>query len=170
MVLALCGTEQAAFRSDRPHRALRLPTVDRFAAWVERYLVAWDSNDPDDIAALFSEDALYFTLPMREPWRGRKTIVREWLDRKDESGDWWTFKYEVIARDGDLGIVRGVTEYATMKELSSRTCGKSLSTTKTAPVGSWSGGSSASLLATRMLADLPGFVVAPTGFEPVLPP
>jgi ketosteroid isomerase-like protein len=87
--------------------------VDRFAAWVERYLVAWDSNDPDDIAALFSEDALYFTLPTREPWRGRKAIVREWLDRKDESGDWWTFKYEVIARDGDLGIVRGVTEYAT---------------------------------------------------------
>jgi ketosteroid isomerase-like protein len=104
---------EAENRSDRLHRALRLPTVDRFASWVERYLVAWDSNDPDDIAALFSEDALYFTLPTRDPWRGRRTIVQEWLNRKDESGDWWTFKYEVIARDGDLGIVRGITEYAT---------------------------------------------------------
>ncbi|MGH2753386.1 MAG: nuclear transport factor 2 family protein [Actinomycetota bacterium] len=87
--------------------------MDRFSAWVERYLAAWRSSDPDDIGSLFSEDALYFTLPTREPWQGRETIVREWLGRKDESGDWWTFDYKVIARDGDLGIVRGVTEYAT---------------------------------------------------------
>jgi hypothetical protein len=45
--------------------------------------------------------------------RSRDTIFREWLDRKDDPGDWWTFDYEVIARDGDFGIVRGVTEYAT---------------------------------------------------------
>lgn len=86
--------------------------MDRFSDWVERYLLAWGSNDPDDIGTLFAEDALYFTLPAREPWRGRSTIVEEWLGRKDDPGD-WEFSYEVIARDGDLGIVRGVTEYKT---------------------------------------------------------
>jgi hypothetical protein len=86
--------------------------MDRFSSWVERYLVAWRSNDPDDIGTLFAEDALYFTLPASEPWRGRSAIVEEWLGRKDDPGD-WEFGYEVIARDGDLGIVRGVTEYKT---------------------------------------------------------
>ena len=84
--------------------------MDRFSTWVERYLVAWRSNDPEEIGSLFSDDALYFTLPARQPWRGRATIVEEWLARKDEPGD-WEFSYEVLARDGDLGIVRGVTDY-----------------------------------------------------------
>jgi ketosteroid isomerase-like protein len=84
--------------------------MDRFSTWVERYLVAWRSNDPDEIGSLFNDDALYLTLPVREPWRGRATIAKEWLARKDEPGD-WEFSYEVLARDGDLGIVRGVTDY-----------------------------------------------------------
>jgi ketosteroid isomerase-like protein len=78
--------------------------------WVERYEAAWRSNDPDQIGALFAEDARYSTAPFREPWAGRDTIVRGWLDRKDEPGD-WSFEHDVVAVDGDLGVVRGVTDY-----------------------------------------------------------
>ena len=80
-------------------------------AWVARYVQAWESNDPADIAGLFTEDARYSTAPDREPWRGRDAIVAGWLDRKDEPGD-WTFRHEIVATAGDLGFVRGWTTYA----------------------------------------------------------
>ena len=79
--------------------------------WVDGYVRAWNSNDPDEIAALFTEDASYFTEPHATPWVGREEIVREWLGRKDEPSD-HTFRYEPLAVDGDLGFVRGWTTYA----------------------------------------------------------
>ena len=86
--------------------------VDRsdVAAWIDRYVEAWGSNAPDQIGALFTDDARYFTAPHREPWTGRDAIVREWLGRKDEPGD-WGFRYEVLGVDGSVGFVRGWTTY-----------------------------------------------------------
>jgi uncharacterized protein (TIGR02246 family) len=49
--------------------------VTALADWIARYERAWASNDPDEIGALFSDDASYFTAPFREPWRGRQQIV-----------------------------------------------------------------------------------------------
>ena len=80
-------------------------------AWVQRYVAAWDSNNPDDIGGLFTDDAEYFTAPFRAPWRGRNGIVQGWLHRKDEPGD-HEFRHEVIAIADDLGFVRGWTRYA----------------------------------------------------------
>ena len=47
--------------------------------WVERYRMAWGSNDPAAIAVLFTEDAVYFTEPYHPPWRGHAEIVEGWL-------------------------------------------------------------------------------------------
>ncbi len=80
------------------------------ANWVSNYLQAWRSNSPEDIGKLFTEDALYFTAPHREPWSGREAIVRGWIDRKDEPGE-WTFRHEQIAVAGHLAFVRGWTDY-----------------------------------------------------------
>ena len=80
--------------------------------WVDAYVRAWDTNDPEEIAALFSESARYFTAPYREPWNGQATILEEWLGRKDAQGD-WSFRYEVLGIDGDLAFVRGWTHYET---------------------------------------------------------
>lgn len=79
-------------------------------AWVDGYVRAWASNDPDDIGRLFTDDALYSTAPFREPWRGRAAIVAGWLDRKDDPGD-YAFRYEVLAIAGNLGFVRGWASY-----------------------------------------------------------
>ncbi|GAA2360698.1 nuclear transport factor 2 family protein [Nonomuraea africana] len=80
------------------------------ATWMDAYIRAWHTNDPDDIAALFTEDAAYFTEPYAEPWRGRDTIVREWLARKDEDGP-AAFEYEPVAVEGRTAAVKGVTTY-----------------------------------------------------------
>jgi len=79
-------------------------------AWVAAYRRAWTSNDPADIGALFTDDAEYLPTPWSAPWSGRETIVRRWLGRRDEPGT-WTFESEVLATEGDLGIVRGETTY-----------------------------------------------------------
>ena len=78
--------------------------------WAEGYVRAWNSNDPRDIEALFTEDALYFTEPYAEPWRGRDEIVRSWLEIKDEPGQ-TEFRYDVLTTSGELGIIKGSTIY-----------------------------------------------------------
>ena len=85
-------------------------TRQDIAAWVDRYVHAWETNDPADISGLFTPDADYFTAPFRPPWHGQEAIVAGWLDLNDQPGT-WTFRYEVLGVDGDLGFVRGWTRY-----------------------------------------------------------
>lgn len=49
-----------------------------FEDWLRRYFEAWVSNDPDEVAALFTEDAIYWVGPFRAPWVGRDQIVERW--------------------------------------------------------------------------------------------
>ncbi|MGH2407870.1 MAG: nuclear transport factor 2 family protein [Candidatus Limnocylindrales bacterium] len=83
---------------------------DLAEAWVERYVRAWTTNDPADIGALFTTDAIYRPTPMSPGWHGRDAIVAKWLARKDAPGI-WTFESEVLGVDGDLAVIRGVTTY-----------------------------------------------------------
>jgi uncharacterized protein (TIGR02246 family) len=78
--------------------------------WMEGYLRAWQGNDPEDIGALFTDDALYYTAPWREPWSGRRAIVEGWLEKKDQPGE-WSFRWEPFLAQEDLAIVRGWTSY-----------------------------------------------------------
>jgi ketosteroid isomerase-like protein len=77
--------------------------------WIDAYVAAWESNDPEAIAALFSVDAVYRVEPW-ETWTGREEIVAGWIAHADKPGDadfgWWH-----LARDGDLWIVEARTEY-----------------------------------------------------------
>jgi hypothetical protein len=78
--------------------------------WVERYVVAWNSNEPDDIRGLFTEGAEYLTEPYATAWNGRDEIVRKWIENKDEPGE-TEFSFRVLAIQDDLGLVRGETIY-----------------------------------------------------------
>jgi ketosteroid isomerase-like protein len=80
------------------------------SSWIEAYQAASKSDDPAAIAALFTEDAEYHTGPFEDPWRGRDTIVREWIARGD-SGVEWDFRYEVLATEGSRTIVEAWTSY-----------------------------------------------------------
>jgi hypothetical protein len=82
------------------------------SAWVERYVRAWNTNNPDDIGTLFTHDAVYDHEPFAAGWHGRETIVRQWLGRQDAPGA-TTFRYEVLAAQASRGIVRGWTQYHT---------------------------------------------------------
>ena len=78
--------------------------------WVEGYVRAWSSNDPEEIGSLFTDDALYYTEPYVEPWRGRTGIVGQWLARKDEPGD-ATFEWQPLLDGPDPAIITGTAVY-----------------------------------------------------------
>lgn len=84
--------------------------LEAVTGWVAGYVRAWNSNDPDDIAVLFAEDAAYYTAPFAAPWRGREVIVAEWLRRRDKSGE-TTFAWHPVTVGPELSIVQGVTTY-----------------------------------------------------------
>lgn len=84
--------------------------TDTMERWVEMYLRAWTTNDESDIGALFTDDAAYFPTPFSDGWHGRDAIIRGWLDRKDDPGD-WSFEYEILCGSDELGVVRGMTRY-----------------------------------------------------------
>ena len=80
------------------------------ADWIAAYERAWESNDREEIGALFTDDACYDTTPFREPWQGRQEIVDGWLERKDEPGG-WTFEWQPLVETPELAIVTGTTAY-----------------------------------------------------------
>ena len=83
---------------------------DRVATWIDGYVRAWNTNDPDDIRALFTPDAEYYTEPFRPPWRGRDQIVEGWLGHKDEPGE-TTFEWQPIAVTAEVAIIQGTSTY-----------------------------------------------------------
>jgi uncharacterized protein (TIGR02246 family) len=81
-------------------------------AWLDRYVEAWRSNDPEQIGSLFTEDAEYRYHPHDEPIRGRDAIVASWLGDPDEPGS-WRASYEPFAVEGDAAVAVGTSTYLT---------------------------------------------------------
>lgn len=81
--------------------------------WLDRYEVAWRSNDAGTIRELFTDDAVY----RWHPWdtgdkiaRGIDAVVAAWLGDPDDPES-WEFEAEPLAVDGELGVARCRTVY-----------------------------------------------------------
>jgi len=90
-----------------------MTTLDALAEWTAGYERAWRSNDPADVAALFTEDAVY----RWHPWEtgddvavGRDQIVKVWLENPDDPST-WEMEYEPVAVNDELGVVTCVISY-----------------------------------------------------------
>ena len=79
--------------------------------WLEAYVAAWKSYDPEGIGALFSADCRYRYHPFDEPLRGREQIVSSWIeDDPDEPGT-YDAAYEPVAIDGETAVATGSSIY-----------------------------------------------------------
>lgn len=81
-----------------------------FQGWLDRYVAAWKSYDPQEIGDLFSEDANYRYHPQDEPEHGRAEIVTAWLHNPDEKGT-YDAHYEPLAIDGEVHVAQGWSRY-----------------------------------------------------------
>ena len=85
-------------------------TKETVASWLRSYVKAWESEDPNAIGALFTEDATYRYHPFEAPVIGRLAIVASWVDDQDPPGT-YDASYEPIAIDGDLAVAQGRSRY-----------------------------------------------------------
>jgi ketosteroid isomerase-like protein len=90
--------------------------VDR---WLEAYVAAWKSYDPDQIGALFAEDVAYRYHPYDAPVHGRHAVIGSWLGEsdnaaastRDEQGT-YDASYRAVAVDGDVAVAVGSSSYS----------------------------------------------------------
>jgi hypothetical protein len=85
-------------------------THAQFQDWLDRYVAAWKSYDPQQIGALFSEDVQYRYGPADDPVVGRDAVVTDWLSGKDDPGT-YDASYEPLAIDGGNHVARGWSRY-----------------------------------------------------------
>ncbi len=88
--------------------------------WLERYRFAWEQADPDAVAALFTDDAIYRSSPFREAHRGPEGIREYWTRATGSQSDtrvlfgtpivegnrvaveWWTTFTDAAEGEGTL--------------------------------------------------------------------
>ena len=83
---------------------------DTFQSWLDAYGRAWEAQDPEAAAALFTEDATYQEVPFDEPMRGRAAIAEYWSTNVQAQDD-IKFGYEILATTEDKGIARWWTSF-----------------------------------------------------------
>lgn len=83
--------------------------MSRTSEWLDGYLRAWRSKSPDDVRALFTDDAEYWFRPDDpEPAKGIDAIVEMWGE--DEPSD-PEIDLRVLIENDDLGIITGHVNY-----------------------------------------------------------
>jgi ketosteroid isomerase-like protein len=91
-------------------------THETVQAWLDAYSRAWETYDPEQIGALFSEDAEYRWHPADEPEVGRAAIVSAWLNpsgnasERDAPGT-YLGEYRPYAVDGHRAVAIGTSTY-----------------------------------------------------------
>jgi hypothetical protein len=86
--------------------------------WLDRYVGAWLTYDPDQIGDLFSDDVAYRYHPYDSPIAGRDAVVASWLDdssepkasERDAPGT-YEASYAPVAVDGDVAVATGTSSY-----------------------------------------------------------
>ena len=69
--------------------------------WLDAYGEAWESQDPDAAAALFTEDGTYAWGPFTEQIKGKQAIRRAWQTATQGNQTEITFAYEPLAATED---------------------------------------------------------------------
>lgn len=80
------------------------------ATWLESYIHAWKTYDPELIGSLFSEQATYAYNPFDQPLHGRAAIIASWLENRDAPGT-YDAHYKPIAVEGNVAVINGRSHY-----------------------------------------------------------
>jgi hypothetical protein len=83
---------------------------ERVQAWLDAYVQAWKTYDPQAIGDLFSEEVTYFYSPYHEPVSGRAAIVASWLENVDAPGT-YDARYEPVIIEGNRAVTNGRSRY-----------------------------------------------------------
>ena len=82
----------------------------RLDTWMDKYVLAWSSNETEHIEALFTEDAVYDPQTEDGEWDGLDEIITRWQEI-DDSEDNWDFEWQPIVETDELAVVKCRTNY-----------------------------------------------------------
>ena len=85
-------------------------TRDELTRWVDAYEAAWRAPGTDTLGDLFTPDATYITTPFLEPYAGLAAIEELW-ERERHPGEQFTMQRDIVAVEGETGVVRLEVEY-----------------------------------------------------------
>jgi SnoaL-like domain len=92
-------------------------TRDDLSAWVESYERAWRTPGTELLSELFAADAIYTPWPFRPSHHGLDAIRAFWEKGRDGPDEEFTIEWEIVAVDGDVGVVRSEVQYADPPQL-----------------------------------------------------
>ena len=84
---------------------------DDVQGWLDAYVEAWRTYDPDAIGTLFAQEATYAYHPYdrgEEVVRGREAIVADWLEARYEPSS-WEASYGPLVVEGRRAVAEGTT-------------------------------------------------------------
>jgi ketosteroid isomerase-like protein len=76
------------------------------AEWVDAYERAWRTAGTDHLGELFTQDATYLPSPFAAQIEGLDAIAGFWEEEREGHDEVFTLESEVVAVDGDTGVVR----------------------------------------------------------------
>jgi hypothetical protein len=77
--------------------------------WLAGYIRAWETKDPADVRAIFTDDAEYWYRPNdAEPVRGIDAIIEAWGEPEPTEP---VHDLSVLIENDELGIVTGTVDY-----------------------------------------------------------
>lgn len=85
---------------------------ERLQHWLDGYIEAWRTYEPDRIRTLFTDDIQYRYHPHDKPVRGIDALVASWLEDRDDP-ETWRASYEPFAVDDDTAVATGTSTYLT---------------------------------------------------------
>ena len=84
---------------------------ERIAGWVDAYERAWRSAGTDTLAELFTQDATYLPSPFSAQIEGLAAIAEFWEEEREGPDEAFTLESEIVAVEGDTGVVRCEVTY-----------------------------------------------------------
>lgn len=96
------GSQAAALPSE--NAGTNMHDAERIDEWLILYKRAWEQQDADLVAGLFSESARYAVNPLEDVLHGRQAIKQYWAGGGNSQKD-IQFEYEVWAITKDMTIV-----------------------------------------------------------------
>jgi len=83
---------------------------EQLVDWVQAYERAWREPGTQRLAELFAADATYSTSPYEDEHRGLEAIKTMW-EAERSPGQEFTMQAEIVAVEGDIGVVRVQVDY-----------------------------------------------------------
>jgi hypothetical protein len=83
----------------------------QLSSWIAAYERAWRTEGTDPVGELFSKEASYSTGPYEKPHLGIEAIKEMWQAERSSHEETFTMHSEIVAIDGDTGVVRVAVHY-----------------------------------------------------------